>query len=725
MGWKVEDVLNEIDTQAPKFGVDPLIAKAIVLAENTSDGKLRAGSIWENDATSPAGARGIMQVMPGTARGLQKVGLLPAEWKHDPSNLSSQVSAGLAAIKDTLSRTKNPSDPYEIAAGFNGSPAVQRTYQGGQFNNLPTETRNYFVKVRNALMDLGSNQTNLGVPVTTSATPNQSSGSSTSSTTSISRKVGDPEVMSQMLMDGFGLVKPGGGYDQLSSGVAQAAQARQAGFDGLLTAILTSAKAEGDKVTAEAAIDAGEAARRKLILGKTNLNPMVADNVLDQTVSVINQTDEQLRSMKPEIDARMFVGFFDNPLQWLVNQTRLPGMVAQYNAVASTQNAAIDKFKNVATIAGTEQQLSQTMDADAILRKGTAQAAAKAAAAQAELAKAQVESATANTRDYLTLAHIVGERFNTEYKLFAATSSTQAERKGESAREAAARTDQENLDNVNRLITAAGGNGLTLTQFKSMSASAREDLVQRSSTGKFGKDFGESFTFQDSLGNRRVLAEKGGATSVNWMNDTQREAMQIVQDTEAKWQRTNPGKLLTAKQKNEMMLDALNQVQTRYEYDYNNDMRMAKDGNPYKLSYVAISKLPEMKNNPLAIYINTYGPEAQEPVFKDVDEKYIMDRFVASISSGKMTPADASRAISDFYKFGIQRQTMSTAYPLYGMNPATQYNVKLRMGTIGNNVSKVDLTNPAQVEKFLTGMVASRKTEAILLRGSTGFNIYR
>lgn len=716
--WSVEDVFAEIDAQAPQFGINPAHAKALMLAENTADGKYRPGQKIKGDAVSPMGAQGIMQVMPGTAAGLQKVGLLPPDWKYDPADMRGQVRAGLAAMSDVSGRAKNPADPYELAAGYNGSPAVHMNFNSGNFAALPTETRNYFTKVRTALMDLDQQApTNLGAPVTEKAAPGTSSGSSKTAAVHTTQRVADPAIMGQLLVDGFSLVKEGGTYDQIQSGIEENFQTRNNLMPALFGAIVQKGQAAGQAAAAEATVDAAEAAKRALILVSTNLDPTVANNLMDQSVKTINETDLQLRQMKPEIDAKMAVGFFDNPLEWLVNQTRLPGMVASYNAVATTQNAAIDKFKSIATIAGTQQSLAKGVEADLIARKGTAKAAEAAAIANAELARAQIEATTANSRDYLTLAHIASERIGVDMKLFNATAVNKAETAGMTEKQKAEAAEKETLDNVNRLITAAGGNGISLQQFKMMGSKEKEELVQLASTGKFGKDFAQSFSFQDSVGNRRELARKGGLTSVMWMDTTQADAMKFAKDELAKWEKMNPGKLPTSKQKEEVMLGALNQMQARYEYENKNDMRKASEGNPYKLAYAAWAKDPRMANNPMAIFINTYGPEGKEPVFTSIDEKYILDRFTTSVQRGTMSAGDAAKAISDFYKFSIQGQAITTAYPLYGLIPATTYNIEIPTSGIMSGrgaiqlPGKVNLADPKSVENYLTKNTASKITQ--------------
>jgi hypothetical protein len=162
--WSASDVLQEIGRQAGDFGIDPRVAGALFMSENSASGNATQG---RGDAVSRTGASGVMQVQPGTAKGLQKVGLLPPDWKHDPEDLASQVQAGLAAIKDMSSRVKNPDDPLELAAYYNGGTKGLKTYQSGDLSKLPSETSKYLDKFKTAANTLGLKVKNMVMPTAT------------------------------------------------------------------------------------------------------------------------------------------------------------------------------------------------------------------------------------------------------------------------------------------------------------------------------------------------------------------------------------------------------------------------------------------------------------------------------------------------------------------------------------------------------------------------------
>lgn len=122
--WK-----TAIDEQAAKNGVDPKLMAAMLECE----------SGWRPDAKSGAGAVGLAQFMPDTARGL---GIDP----NDPL----QAIAGQAAYLRNLQEQLGTSDPALLAAAYNAGPDAVRKAGG-----VPdyAETKNY---VNNVLSAYGS-----------------------------------------------------------------------------------------------------------------------------------------------------------------------------------------------------------------------------------------------------------------------------------------------------------------------------------------------------------------------------------------------------------------------------------------------------------------------------------------------------------------------------------------------------------------------------------------
>jgi soluble lytic murein transglycosylase-like protein len=112
----------EIEAAAQRNGVDPALLKALIRQESN----------FNANATSPAGARGLTQLMPGTAAALGVDASVPEQ----------AIEGGARYLAQQLKRFNN--DPQLALAAYNAGPgAVQR------FGGVPpyAETQNYVKKV--------------------------------------------------------------------------------------------------------------------------------------------------------------------------------------------------------------------------------------------------------------------------------------------------------------------------------------------------------------------------------------------------------------------------------------------------------------------------------------------------------------------------------------------------------------------------------------------------
>jgi soluble lytic murein transglycosylase-like protein len=112
----------EIDAAAAKYNVDPALLRGLIRQESN----------FNANATSPAGARGLTQLMPGTAAALGV----------DPSVPAQAVEGGAKYLRQMLDRFGN--DPAKALAAYNAGPGAVQRYGG-----VPpyAETQNYVRKV--------------------------------------------------------------------------------------------------------------------------------------------------------------------------------------------------------------------------------------------------------------------------------------------------------------------------------------------------------------------------------------------------------------------------------------------------------------------------------------------------------------------------------------------------------------------------------------------------
>jgi len=129
-GWS-EDMKKMADAASQRFGVP----RELVI------GVARAESAFRSDAGSPAGARGLMQLMPATARGLGVTDITDP-WQN--------VAGGTKYLRQLMDRFDG--DVEKVLAGYNAGPNAVAKYGG-----VPpyAETRTYVARVLGYASELG------------------------------------------------------------------------------------------------------------------------------------------------------------------------------------------------------------------------------------------------------------------------------------------------------------------------------------------------------------------------------------------------------------------------------------------------------------------------------------------------------------------------------------------------------------------------------------------
>lgn len=112
------------------YGVDENLIKAVIKAESN----------FNKDAVSKAGAKGLMQLMPATARSLGV---------SDPFDPAQNVRGGTRFLRDLLKKYDGNID--QVLAAYNWGPGNVDKKLG----RLPSETRTYISRVKSYYSETG------------------------------------------------------------------------------------------------------------------------------------------------------------------------------------------------------------------------------------------------------------------------------------------------------------------------------------------------------------------------------------------------------------------------------------------------------------------------------------------------------------------------------------------------------------------------------------------
>jgi hypothetical protein len=112
-------IAEKVIAAAEKNGINPDFVLPMVMGE----------SGFNQKAKSSAGALGVMQLMPATAKSLGV----------DPTDVDQNIDGGMRLLKELMSNKKIGNDPYKIIAGYNANPTT-KFISTGNVEDLPYET---------------------------------------------------------------------------------------------------------------------------------------------------------------------------------------------------------------------------------------------------------------------------------------------------------------------------------------------------------------------------------------------------------------------------------------------------------------------------------------------------------------------------------------------------------------------------------------------------------
>ena len=675
-----QTVLDYIQENAKKYGVDPETAKQILLAENIgrdpTTKQYRIPSTLDTEKSSPAGATGLMQVMPATHKNLIAQGYLPAD--HSMDTWDAQLNAGLAALK-AMQKEQGTTDPTVLAAAYNAGPSGAKLVKAGQVDKLPAETSNYLQKIEAAK----------GLMTPAGATP--APAPAVRGTLDQTYK-----AYADTLMHGKQDIDT-----LISSFTSNATEAEAA----RLKAAEQTAKAgtaAGTVAALKGTIEAQTEATRERGVRLLKLDTSDPNNVIATELTKQMALEEKMAPLEKDISARMGVGFFDNPIAWLVNQTVLPGQVEQYNAMARSYNDSQTLIDRRQHMANAQKTIDVAGVTDLITKQSLAQADFNVASANAKAAELRADASAGAAAKVMGIARLKSELTGRELGLHDLAVRIESLQDNIQNRDEKKRLVAEVDTEVKKVGMSIGSPNVSYTGLLRRGKDVLDEWLSAATNNTYGKDFGSAINFIQKYGNREAMS-RGDRAEFSIMtdkmfNEIQPKATEIYVNQKTLYPGTK------AFGENVAFDIAAADYRKSIVASRETNMINASATNPYKINHVLTNRTwAGNPNNVVNALIKQMESQGIAPT-----DGIVVEELANLVRMGKVDPQIAAAHSAEYFIAGIARNNKTRDYKAIQLEPQTNYKVIPR----GSKVP-VDLTNRGSAENyFITQAITARARAA-------------
>jgi hypothetical protein len=668
------EALSYITRASSEYGVDSLNAQAILLSENMGPTG-EVPQVLQTGQISPRGAAGLMQVMPATRQALVDQGFLSPEYAAG-TDWQSNVHAGLAALKEIQKRRKT-TDYRVIGADYNAGPKGGDVVLSGDISGLPTETLDYLKRLDIAHARLVGTE---ALPKGSTIREQRPATRSTVTTT----QVAGADAITQILRDNAIHTR------KSIEAITQSTEAERAAQEEAAAAAVFAGSEAAQAEQIRASIEAAATQTRERILGILNLDTRQADNVIAEKTAEFNTLDPARKQMDATIDEKEAVGFFDNPLQYLINQTMLPGMLAQRNAVARKQNEAFAVMRAMQGVAEQQERIDISASADQIAQLGIHVGNVKVSQANAAAAESKARAASATARAVITIANLTERELDNKLKVAQWNRVVQSDKEVDQLKEREKADLQELDDRLARLGALVGAPGMNSTLLKRMSKKEQQEWMERAASNNIGNDLYEAATWLKP-GWIANMKNSGSAQLAEFIRNTQSAMFNLAQMEAAKIQ-IQGGKIPS---REELLRSAARSLESEFFAARNNMMIQTPNSalNPYKARHGVMATA--WKGDPEnAIYKIVRDGAVNKLRYND---STLFTTIYKMVESGALSPADAARQMSDYYTAAVDENNRAYSFHLYGMSPQDDYKVLPK-----ESKKTVNLLAPAELENLFT-----------------------
>lgn len=464
--------------------------------------------------------------------------------------------------------------------------------------------------------------------------------------------------------------------------------------------IIAAGASKAGVAIAEGEIEAANALTKQRILKIANLDTRETNNAFAQALAERLQLRTRREAVGAEIDERMAVGLLDNPLQYIVNATILPGRIAEYNALARREGDNIKMFDTLQAEVKAQEGLDLGATADVYTRRAALISNMELSNAQAKAQEIYAGSAALRAQKVLQIANLSNTRINQE-ELLSKWSVVLADKREANALKEQDRIDREDLNRKLKTIGALIGNNLaTVDWLKGQSKDVQEAWKMRAATGTLGDSVAEAVEFVRRFGDLNVMRLQGAGEMADMFKAMSNEINNRAETIQNTWAATHPELASKPPKTAEARYMAAEQLQKEWEGQRDVNMLSASQVNPFKINhkkqYLTYSG---DKNNPVYQMVGEAYKAGQL-----VDDKILLKATEELVLARVLQPREAAAALSEYYNDAIRRNNSDRDIRNMGMEKQENYFVR----PPETGVKKFSLTNPVESENYLTLMAVRR-----------------
>lgn len=470
---------------------------------------------------------------------------------------------------------------------------------------------------------------------------------------------------------------------------------------------LAGGEAKAEAARTEGMVEAASAGTKERILQIANLDTRNADNAFSKALASRLQIRGEREALGKTIDQKMAVGLFDNPLEWLINQTTLPGEVNKYNSMARAENDNVHLIDTLQSEVTRQEQLDLGATADLYLKRSVAMANAEAATASAKASELRASGASLQAARSMNIASLLERRMSQQETLSKWTLAL-ADRRDAAALKEGELQDRKDRDlQISKVGKVIGNNLASFAWLKGQGKDVQEEWAKRAGSQNLGDDFSESFSFIKRFGDLNNMRAQGLGEFADMQRAFQKDVVTRTQQIQDTWAEKHPDQATKVPSRKEAEMLATRDMQIEWEAEKNKDMFRSSPYNPYKANHQSeYLKYKGDKNNPVYLMVQDAYKTGQL-----IDDKVLIGATQQLVRTGVLTPRDAANSLTEYYNDVVERNNSDRHLTLMGLEKQKGYKIRPP-----DSAMSLNLSNPVEMENYLTRSAIDLSRQQIVQR---------